>query len=141
MRPNRSQSVGLVVMFLLTVVIAFAMLWTPAHGYWGYGGCCGCGQTWCAWSETWHAYSALDTPLRPYYIPRNPGCCNRQSYGNNTACGYAAQMPEGATGMAGCDRYPPEAAIGLEPVRFERLGQIPNDMDLGGLPAPVERSP
>ena len=32
-------------------------------------------------------------------------------------------------------------AIGLDPVGFERIGQIPNDMDLGGLPAPGAAQP
>jgi hypothetical protein len=28
--------------------------------------------------------------------------------------------------------YPPEAGIGFEPVQFQRLGQIPNDLGIGG---------
>jgi hypothetical protein len=27
--------------------------------------------------------------------------------------------------------YPPEAGIGFEPVQFQRLGQIPNDLGVG----------
>lgn len=126
-------------MLALSVIVVFAVLATPSHGYWGYGGCCGCQETWCAWSATWHATNDLDTPLRPYYIPRDPGCCNREAnamYGGGCGCGaYAAS---GTIDGAVCGNgYP---GVGLEPVRFERLGQVPNDMDLGGLPPPGQRS-
>ena len=139
---SHSMSVGLIVMFVLSLLVAFGLLLTPSQGCWGYGGCCGCQQTWCAWSETWHAYNALDTPLRPYYIPRTPGCCSREAYTNyGGGCGCGAYAVDGSGGAAGCGYgYPPQAGMGLEPVRFERLGQIPNDMDLGGLPAPGQRS-
>jgi hypothetical protein len=31
--------------------------------------------------------------------------------------------------------YPPEAGTGFEPVQFQRLGQIPNDLGVGSGPA------
>jgi hypothetical protein len=147
MLPRRSLSVGLIVVLVLSLFVAFGLLLSPSHGFWDYGGygvyggCCGCQQTWCAWSQTWHAYNGLDTPLRAYYIPRTPGSCSREvyaSHGRSGCAGFVADDAPCAAAAGGC--YPPQAGIGLEPVRLERLGQIPNDMNLGGLPAPEQRS-
>ena len=78
------------------------------------------GETLHAWRRTWHGPNALETPLRGYYVPRLAGRCDRQF------CSYFEAS------------FPPQAAVGFEPLRFERLGQIPNDLDLGGdLPAAV----
>ena len=149
MFPARSLSVGLIVMLILSLFVAFVVLSTPSHGFWGGGGCgggcgyggrcgCGCQETWCAWSETWHAPYTLETPLRGYYIPRRPGCCSREFEAGGCGCGVANAgcSPAGAR-YGWC--YPPEAGVGFEPVQFERLGQVPNDMELGGLPTPGQQ--
>jgi hypothetical protein len=145
MFPTHSLSVGLIVVLILSLFVAFGLLLSPTHGYWdagghcGYGGCCGCQQTWYAWSETWHAYNALDMPLRPYYIPRTPGRCDRESLANCGGCACGAVAADGTICGAGCGYgYPPQAGVGMEPVQFERIGKIPNDSDLGGLPAPAQ---
>jgi hypothetical protein len=72
------------------------------------------GHTAHAWKRTFYAYNAFEQPLRPYFIPRQPGNCARE---------------ECCTDSAGC--YPPSAAAGFEPLRFERLGHIPNDLTVG----------
>ena len=98
------------------------------------------GTTLCAWRRTWHGPNALETPLTGYYIPRLPDPCDCAAYANG--CGEAIggyYVMEG--GMACEHGYAaecggPHAVIGLEPAGFERLGHIPNDLELaGGLPA------
>ena len=71
----------------------------------------GNGQTVHAWKRTFYAYNALEQPLRPYFVPRRPGDCSRET----------------RYGGPGCP-YPPSAAMGFEPVHFERLGHIPNEL-------------
>ena len=87
-----------------------------------------------AWHRTWHAPNALETPLRQYFIPRQPGQCDRAAF----AEGYeyvdshgVAQYPQGWDGyLAACESgAPPAACVGCLPVRSERLGQIPNDLE------------
>ena len=70
------------------------------------------GQTVHMWKRTAYAQNALNQPLRPYFVPRRPGDCAREPYCD-----------------AGCS-CPPPAAMGFQPVRFERLGQIPNEVGL-----------
>jgi hypothetical protein len=138
MNSARSRSIPPLVMLIFPVVVAVATLSTPSYGFWGYGGCCGCQETWCAWSETWHAPYALETPLRGYYIPRTPGCCSREFEAGTCGCGVAnAGCSTSGARYGWC--YPPEAGVGFEPVQFERLGQVPNDMELGGLPTPGQQ--
>jgi hypothetical protein len=76
-----------------------------------------------AWQRTWHGPNALAMPLQAYYIPRSPGYCGIYE-GTYTAGWVRAE--------AGCACTPVE--IALDPVRFERLGRIPNDFAVvGGL--------
>jgi hypothetical protein len=95
------------------------------------------GNTRYAWSRTWHGPNALATPLPQYFIPRIPGNCGSGSI-------YASWCS--GSGPYGAVPYPPEAAAGFEPVQFERLGKVPNEMDLlggvampAGAPAPPPR--
>jgi hypothetical protein len=93
----------------------------------------------CAWKRTWHAQYAPATPLRPYFVPRLPGRCDREVYATGADCdggslyGGAAvtyNYPAPGPGWMYC----PEAGIGFEPVQFQRLGQIPNDLGVGSEP-------
>jgi hypothetical protein len=71
----------------------------------------------CAWHRTFHAYNGLHSPLRNYYMNRRPNCY----------CWGA--VPAGWSQSAG----PP---LSWGPVGFERMGQIPNDVDVTiGAPA------
>jgi len=96
---------------------------------------CDWGATWCAWQRTWYAPHALETPLRDYYIPRLPGRCDRAGYadggGYAGSCGCVAPIVNG-DGAAEGTNWPgaPKAFAACDPVRFERLGQIPNDLEL-----------
>lgn len=99
----------------------------------GYG--CGCGcfidcNTRYQWARTWHAPNALATPLSRYFIPRKLGRCGSGArYASWNECSHTAEY--GAP-------YPPEAAAGFEPEYFERLGQVPNELDLvGGMGGPI----
>jgi hypothetical protein len=90
----------------------------------------------CAWKRTWHAQYAPATPLRPYFVPRMPGRCDREAYAGGWDCagdplssGHAYRYNYPAPGPGWM--YPPEAGIGFEPVQFQRLGQIPNDLGVG----------
>jgi hypothetical protein len=78
------------------------------------------GTTRAAWSRTWHAPNAFLTPLCQYNIPRY---CN--SYEPSGGVGCRMGNGEASVNGAGC---------AVEPAGFERLGQIPNDLDLGPLP-------
>jgi hypothetical protein len=97
--------------------------------------CCCCGDRWwsiygsdrvfdgttrAAWYQTWHGPNALATPLRPYYIPRDWKWCDLED------CDASENCPNGAA-------FPAAAAVGFEPMEFERLGRIPNDFALGGV--------
>ena len=95
---------------------------------------CGCGivdsHTRCMWSRTWHGPNALATPLNQYFIPRTPAnCCGPGGCG----CGAGCVGPEaGIACNYGGLPYPAAAAAGFEPVAFERLGQVPNELDIVG---------
>jgi hypothetical protein len=90
------------------------------------------GCTYCAWHRTWHGPNVLATPLRGYYIPRKPVCCG----GSDCAvhCGeligdlYLAPWEMEAEGEPAADCCPP--CMALEPGGMERLGQVPNDLEL-----------
>jgi hypothetical protein len=88
-----------------------------------------------AWKRTWHAQYAPATPLRPYFVPRLPGRCDREDYaaGCNSADGslYRVSPPFNCPAPGPGWMYPPEAGIGFEPVQFQRLGQVPNDLAVG----------
>jgi len=92
------------------------------------------GSTWCAWERTWHAPYALNMPLREYYIPRRPGRCGTALYADGAGyamgCGYSLPvvMPEPRLGLGTLATEPAPASALCDPVRFERLGQIPNDL-------------
>jgi hypothetical protein len=94
--------------------------------------------TWCAWQRTWHGPYALATPLRQYYVPRYPGRCDRDDYAGRW--GYAGDGTcltcdgtiEGRSDHESSWAYPPQAGLGFGPTKLERLGQIPNDLGIGG---------
>jgi hypothetical protein len=89
-----------------------------------------------AWQCTWNAPYALDTPLRGYFIPRSGGRCEEAVYSDGygyMACNGCGMQTEGdveAPGPCECD-YPAQRGSECLSVRFERLGQIPNDLELG----------
>jgi hypothetical protein len=125
-------------------------------GYWSNCGVCRCcdrcccfcdklcqfrlidGCTKCAWSRTWNAPNALATPLRQYYIPRPPQCC----WCNGCNGGMAG--PGGATWEMSADTncpsrmtlastdISPESAVVISPAQSERLGKVPNELDVVG---------
>jgi hypothetical protein len=134
MFPARSFPLCMLMSAILSLVLITAFA-TPGDGHWGSASCCGCQQTWCAWSATWHGPYALDTPLRGYYIPRMPGRCDRGvdfAAGESCCCGESVlSNPAGQAGQS-CG-YPPAAGFAFEPVQLERLGQVPNDLEPGGL--------
>jgi hypothetical protein len=86
-------------------------------------------ETRCAWQRTFYAYNAFDYPLPPYFIPRTPGCIRGDYAGDAYYGNYGCSDGQ----AAGRWNYPPQAAIGLESVELERLGQVPNDMAALGL--------
>jgi len=96
----------------------------------GHGPADGC--TYCAWHRTWHGPNVLATPLRGYYIPRKPACCGgsdcavhcRELIGDL----YLAPWEMLAEGEPVADCCP--ACMALEPGGMERLGQLPNDLEL-----------
>jgi hypothetical protein len=110
----------------------------PARGV-----ACDCCGTLYAWHRTWHGPNALDTPLRGYEIPRMPGRCDQAGYANfggyTGTCGCAVTSTLTTSGgyQAPCwGSCSPHVGIACDPTRFERLGQIPNDIELAvGAPA------
>ena len=74
--------------------------------------------------------SALDAPLRPYFVPRCP------AWGGHDFC-YRVDAPKPCLGCPmgpadgeccpGSQPYPPELACIFDPAEFQQLGQIPND--------------
>jgi hypothetical protein len=64
----------------------------------------------CAWKRTFYTYNYLYSPLRPYNMPRIPNC---NCWGTELAEGAACQLPTVPLAQG-----------------FERLGRIPNDVDL-----------
>jgi hypothetical protein len=126
-----------------------AILATPGNCLAGGAAACHCrvspsvdGCTRCEWHRTWHGPNALTMPLSRYFIPRHaPGC---DCYGCTAGCGEAvAECPAWA---AACDYEEAveccPAAVGLEPAGLERLGQIPNDLELAvGVPGASPKRP
>jgi hypothetical protein len=68
----------------------------------------------CAWKRTFYTQNYLDSPLREYNMPRRAYC---DCWGG-TAPGWSPVW---------------QAPAELEPARFERLGRIPNELELGAL--------
>jgi hypothetical protein len=100
------------------------------------------GATRAAWHATWHAPNALDTRLRPYFISRLPGHCDRDVYSGDFGC--VSVLHEGEVNEEGfayrppCEtREPLPGCTACLSVRSERLGQIPNDLELVGAAAAV----
>jgi hypothetical protein len=108
--------------------------WCPVDGHTRY-----------MWAHTWYGPNALETPLTDYFIPRIPGQCNAHRYAAGPACQNGA--PETGPNQYGAYQYPTAATTSFEPTQFERLGKIPNELELGGagfpaggpMPAPVPR--
>jgi hypothetical protein len=81
--------------------------------------------THCAWRRTWYGPNALATPLRQYYIPRPQECSDC----DGCAAGYVlGSFP--AERVALTSEVSPAAAAGFSPARFERLGQLRNELDV-----------
>jgi hypothetical protein len=99
----------------------------------------------CSWKRTWNAPYPLRTPLRGYFVPRLPGQCDYEDCAGTWGCAASASCDTPARiqagGMIPHWMYPPESGIGFDPVQFERLGQIPNDFELEGVPPGGPRSP
>jgi hypothetical protein len=73
----------------------------------------------CAWKRTFYTHNYVNSPLRPYSMPRTP---NLAGWGSPIGGGPACQQPPVILSQG-----------------FERLGRIPNDMDLS--PASVVATP
>jgi hypothetical protein len=116
------------VICLLSVVVAFPVSTASA---WHGDGVVG-HETWCAWKRTWHAQNSLDGPLRGYYIPRPPHCSDFGSW--NSCCGQPAGYggPSVEYSEAAPSAVVAQEFVGFEPVHFERLGQVPNELDIMG---------
>jgi len=92
-------------------------------------------DTWCAWKRTWHAPSAFDNPLNPYYVPRMSEFCD----GNGHVGGCSGVIAEDGWPFSSIDgerlgepySYPAAEAHSSATVEFERLGKIPNDLNPG----------
>lgn len=114
------------------VALLILVLATPPATGWAW---CGSdrhiidGYTRSMWSRTWNAQNSLTTPLTPYFMPRAPGVCRSMGY----ACGSGCQNEElgGRPNQFGAYPYSPAAAAGFDPVQFERLGRVPNELSLG----------
>ncbi len=97
------------------------------------------GTTLCEWRRTWHGPNGLDRPLSGYFMPRFPDYCDDPAY---AGCSEAIGEYFMAEDSSSWDEVEPAdgccvlSGMGLEPIGFERLGQIPNDLALAGeLPA------
>jgi hypothetical protein len=73
----------------------------------------------CAWKRTFYTHNYVNSPLRPYNMPRTP---NLSGWGGPI------------DGAQTCQQPPVMLSQG-----FERLGRIPNDIDLG--PGAVAATP
>jgi hypothetical protein len=97
------------------------------------------------WARTWYGQNSVEMPVNDYYIPRIPANCGSNGYRAGAA--YQRGAPEGGPNQYGAYPYPVAAATSFEPMQFERLGKIPNELEIGGaglpgggaLPSPVPR--
>ena len=109
---NLSKAVG-----VFAFLAALAVSATNCLGWCGPIGCFIDGHTYHMWARTWNFPNSLDTPVTRYYMPRRPGYCGSDGPVN---------------GIGGQFGSVPYAANGFESVSFERLGRVPNEMNLGG---------
>lgn len=70
----------------------------------------------CAWRRTFWAQDCLKSPLRGYFMPRHPNC---DCWGGSYQFGITSYAP---------------ATDGMAPAEMVRLGQIPNELSMGGPP-------
>jgi hypothetical protein len=143
--------------FILAVLPLFG-LFTAAPDCLAWDGICSCWPhdwhlvncyTRCAWRRTWNASNALATPLSPYYVPRPPACCwNGGLFDRNGGCGSTVEAAYDATNEGNRENreivmareLSPEAAAVYSPVQSERLGKVPNELDVVapvGAPSPT----
>jgi hypothetical protein len=92
------------------------------------------GATLAAWHNTWHGPNAFETPLRPYFIPRLPGHCDRAAFAESSeyvnSNGDTVPAEDRVDYPAPCPAADPlSVCTSCLNVRSERLGQIPNDLD------------
>jgi hypothetical protein len=125
---------------LAPVFLALAMPSAGSHAWWN-GERIVDGHTRYMWSRTWHGPNALAKPLRQYYIPRTRGHYDSDGYIGDGGC-----QDEGTAGIAvqyGGLPYPTAAVASFEPMQFERLGRVPNELDIlnGPLPAAGAAAP
>lgn len=88
------------------------------------------GYTRYMWSRTWNAQNSLEMPLNSYYVPRAPGYCGSSSRAGAVGC--QSGVASGFGGQYGASPYAADAMTGFEPVQFERLGQVANELDIAG---------
>ena len=89
----------------------------------------------CAWQRTWHGPICAGHAASALLCAALPGGCDREVYAGGWDCAGDALYADSAALSTGRHpgpgwMYPPEAGIGFEPVQFQRLGQIPNDLGL-----------
>jgi hypothetical protein len=86
-----------------------------------------------AWHRTWHGPNTLATPLTGYFIPRKPGVCEFDDCavdcGDFVAQSYMILPTDGDCQTEGCEHGCPAPCV-VEASGLERLGQIPNDLEL-----------
>ena len=122
---NLSKAVG-----VFAFLAALAVSATNCLGWCGPIGCFIDGHTYHMWARTWNYPNSLDTPVTRYYMPRQPGYCGSDGPVNGMGC--QGGVPMGGGGQYGSVPYSVNAAAGFEPVSFERLGRVPNELNLGG---------
>lgn len=124
--------------FIVPIALALAL---PAASAWAWcdsEGCLISGQTRYLWARTWNAQNSVVMPVSPYFIPRTPAACKTAGY----PCGGACQNGElGEPNHYGAYPYPQAAAIGFDPMQFERLGRVPNEMTMGNAMAASPAAP
>lgn len=106
----------------------------PATGWAWYGSDCHIidGYTRSMWARTWNAQNSVTMPVSPYFIPRTPAVCK------SIDCTCGEGCPIGEPNQLGAYPYTPAAAVSFDPVQFERLGRVPNELSLGSaVAAPV----
>jgi hypothetical protein len=113
----------------LTVAVTVAVVVTFSHTSWAYYGF----GTVCPECPPPMPESALDTPLRWYFMPRQAGCAYHEyQYRVETAtavptcCGRQGAAG-GLTELPAAGPYSPEIVDLFGATGFVRLGQIPND--------------
>lgn len=113
----------------LLILVSLSATSTECLAVWGWH------DTWCAWQRTWHAPSAFDTPLNPYFVPRTSEFYDVRGYVGGCGVGIAEEGWH-CRSVAGEElevpyRYPTGEVRPSAAVEFERLGRIPNDLSPG----------